>query len=172
MITLSYSDAVKLLKQYSIEDVMNLDSYNQKKEYDNEVLRLQKKIESLERKIIQFENQKCLYDKKIIKSGYRFVTISKNLWLSSHIYKLLSEDCNLSKKEIVEVCNKYGAFAGARNYAYRMLGQPIPIPEYQCDNERKEILMKYRELRDTVGIKEANKYFISADNKLRGIEEV
>lgn len=102
---------------------------------------------------------------KLDESNFKACVKSTNR-IEDNKKKLISQ-LGMSEKEADAVIKKYGAYGGARNYRLRELTLPIPSPIFKCDDKHKQILLRYIEIRDTQGIKEANAYF----NYMNGIQE-
>lgn len=80
----------------------------------------------------------------------------------------------LSYEEATRVCEKHGYYGGATAYLLKQLNMTheeayekgvveFLRPIDQCDAQHKKILDEYRRIRNEIGIKEANKYFMKAN---------
>lgn len=166
-ITLSWSDATKLFKQYSEEEIFSLDAFYEQSLVDKREEKLRKEIEKLNRELIKLQNRECLFSSQGIVKQVK----EKFKTQAEKVLKRCKQNNLINEEDIKTIYKKYGYYAGARNYGLKLLGETIPIPKDNCDNIRRDILNKYREIRDNEGIKKANEYFIVANNKLKGIKE-
>lgn len=81
--------------------------------------------------------------------------------------KLITE-LKLSEKEATSICEKYGYYAGTKYYRLQQQGIEIDFTRnIRCEEPYRSILINYRKILASDGIKAANKYFYKANDELK-----